>query len=173
MLILAISSVILSFRNIIGNDGADQMSLVIFVALAISASSGDRFVQTAGLVFIACQSVLSYVVSGIAKALSPKWRSGVALQQIMNTKTYGMQCASQCLNKLPGAANKVLCWAVIFIEAGFFLVVFLPSPWFLFFLAWGILFHVSNGVLMGLNNFFWSFTATYPSIIFVHHLIQR
>jgi|SRR5579875_123151 len=173
LLILAISSIVLSFRNIIGTDGADQMSLLIFVALAISAPSSDSFVRNAGLVFIAGQSILSYVVSGVAKALSPKWRSGVALQQIVNTRTYGMEPVARWLTRAPRWLNQALCWAVIVIETGFFLVVFLPSPWLFFFLVWGMLFHVSNAVVMGLNNFFWSFTATYPSIIFLNHLIRR
>jgi hypothetical protein len=30
----------------------------------------------------------------------------------------------------------------------------------------GILFHVANAVIMGLNTFVWAFVETYPAILF-------
>lgn len=171
MLIVIASSLILSFRDLVGNDGSDQMSLVVFGGLSIVSLSHDPLIRSAGLVFIAVQSILSYVVAGVAKLLSPKWREGVALAQIMNTRTYGLETVAHGLARLPGAANKALCWTVILVETFFFLVMFVPSPWFLLFLFWGLVFHAYNAIAMGLNTFFWSFLATYPCIVFLNHLV--
>lgn len=34
------------------------------------------------------------------------------------------------------------------------------------FFAWGLLFHLANALVMGLNSFIWAFVATYPAILF-------
>jgi len=150
MLTVATSSLVLSFRNVVGNDGSDQMSLILFAALSIAALSHDLFIRSAGLVFIAVQSIL----------------------QIMNTRTYGLEGVARSLARLPGTVNGALCWTIILVETLFFLVLFLPSPWFLVFLMWGLIFHAYNAIVMGLNTFFWSFVATYPCIVFFNHLVS-
>jgi hypothetical protein len=170
---LAASAAVISYRNIVGCDGSDQMSLLIFTALAIAASSDDWFVKNASLVFIAGQSILSYASAGIAKALSAKWRNGVALQQIMNTRTYGMLSVARWLESQPRWLHIGLCWGTIIVEITFLLVPFLPLPWAVMILVWGAGFHIANAIVMGLNNFFWSFTATYPAIIYLNHLMRQ
>ena len=170
---LAISSLILSYRNVIGNDGSDQMNSIICMTLAIAFLSKNIFVFKTGLVFIACQSIVSYMIAGIAKLLSTKWRAGIAIYQIMNTKTYGNQKIALYLSKAPKLVCYILSWKIIGVETMFFMVVFMPYPWFFLFLAWGFLFHIYNAITMGLNNFFWAFMATYPSIIYLHYLIAK
>jgi hypothetical protein len=165
-------SLLLSFRDLVGTDGSDQMSLTILGGLVISAATSDPFLQSAGLIFIGVQSVLSYIVSGVAKALSPKWRSGLAVAQIMNTRTYGMEHIGNLLNRLPSLINIMLCWVVILTESLFFLVLFIPWPWACLLLLWGALFHVVNAYIMGLNTFLWSFVATYPSMIYLNHVAR-
>lgn len=168
---IAISSLIFSFRNIVGNDGSDQMNSVICISLFLAFLIHDSFTLKLCLIFIAMQSILSYVISGIAKIVSVKWRSGVAIFQIMNSKSYGHQTVAVYLNKAPKLINYILCWQIILFETLFFLVLFLPSPWLLIFLIWGIVFHIYNAITMGLNNFLWAFVATYPSLIFLSQLI--
>lgn len=169
--IVAISSLIFSFRNIIGNDGSDQMNSLICITLFISFISNDAFIFKIGLIFIACQSILSYVIAGVAKVLSTKWRSGIAIPQIMNTRSYGHEKIAEYLFNAPPIVNYLMSWQIIIFESLFFMVAFLPHPWFFIFLIWGILFHLYNAIAMGLNSFFWSFLATYPSIIFLNYLI--
>ena len=84
--VIAVSSLIFSYRNIIGTDGSDQMNSVIFITFFITFLANDEFVFKTGLIFIACQSIMSYVIAGIAKIRGPKWRKGAAVFQIMNTK---------------------------------------------------------------------------------------
>jgi hypothetical protein len=168
-LTVASISILISFRNFVGADGSDQMAVIIFVSLAIYTLTSDRFIQYAALLFIGAQCVLSYVVSGIAKAISPTWRSGVALRQIFRTGTYGVPAAERALYAMPQAINVALCWMVIVVESLFFLVIFLPWPVCGLFLAWGIVFHVGNAIVMGLNTFLWSFVAAYPAILVLNH----
>ncbi|HEY6033401.1 MAG TPA: hypothetical protein VIV58_04055, partial [Kofleriaceae bacterium] len=63
--------------------------------------------------------------------------------------------------------------AMVITEAAFPLA--LLGPWWLVlaFFAWGVVFHVANAVLMGLNSFLWAFVATYPAIAFAWTLLHR
>jgi hypothetical protein len=170
--ILAISSLLFSFRSIVGLDGADQMNLIITVTLFIVYTINTEVIYKAGLIFIASQSILSYLAAGIAKLRSAKWRSGQAVFEIMNTRTYGYQSVANKLWHAPRFVNIILCWVVIFFEILFITLLFLPEPWLYIFICCGIIFHLYNAVAMGLNNFFLAFLATYPALLYVHTLIQ-
>jgi len=169
LFVVASISILISFRNFVGADGSDQMNVIVFVSLAVYALTSDRFIQDAALAFLGAQCILSYVVSGVAKAVSPSWRNGIALRQIFRTATYGLPAAERALNALPQAVNRALCWTVIVVESSFFLAIFLPWPICIAFLAWGIVFHLSNAVVMGLNTFFWAFLAAYPAVLVLNH----
>lgn len=171
--IICLISLMISFRNIVGADGSDQLFSIILLTLFISYLINDPFIYKVGLIFIAAQVILSYVVAGIAKGISQKWRSGQAITMIMNTKTYGHEKIATMLSSSSRAFNIFLCWNIIVVECLFFAVIFLPYPWFIPFLIWGFLFHLYNAVVMGLNNFFWAFLAAYPSIFYLNHLITR
>lgn len=166
-------SLIFSFRTIIGNDGSDQMYSIISITLLIVFACNDTFIYKIGLIFIACQSIIAYLVAGIAKVVSKKWRSGIAVYQIMNTKTYGNRKIAMFLHKSSKPINYIISWHIILFETLFVFVVFLPFPWSLIFIVWGIGFHLYNAITMGLNNFFWAFISTYPSLLFLQHLIVR
>jgi hypothetical protein len=162
----------MSYRNIVGSDGSDQMNTIIYIPLLIAYFFDDPFTSKLCLIFIAAQSIISYVIAGVAKLISTKWRSGVAIPQIMNTRSYGHPGIAEYLFKSSQPFKYVLSWFVMLFETFFFLVVFLPYPFFFIFLIGGLLFHIYNGIMMGLNNFFWSFTATYPAIIFTNVLLH-
>jgi hypothetical protein len=168
--ILAISSLLFSFRSVVGLDGADQMNLIITITLFIVYTINDEIIYKAGLIFIAAQSILSYLVAGIAKLRSAKWRSGQAVFEIMNTRTYGYKSVANKLSQAPGFVNSLVCWVIIIFEVCFITLLFLPEPWLYIFIFCGIIFHLYNAVAMGLNNFFWAFLATYPALLYVHTL---
>jgi hypothetical protein len=169
------SSLLLTVRNPIGGDGADQMSAIVSIALLIAFIFRDPKIAAVSLYFIAAQSILSYVIAGAAKMLSKKWRSGAAVFQIMNTESYGSERIALYLQRSSPAVSAVLSWNVMLVEALFFTVVILPYPYFFIFLAWGLFFHFYNAVIMGLNNFFWVFLSTYPAIVYaniaLHHYL--
>lgn len=169
MSFLFIVNLIFSYRNILGGDGSDHLLNLLFVVIFImTVFDSNKNVKQYSIYFVAAQSMLAYFTSGLVKLVSPEWRSGKALYGIFNTETYGNATVSGFLKTAPNEISLILSWTVIAMETMFPLVILLPTNLSLFFLVWGIIFHVINAVLMGLNRFFWAFLATYPSIIFVN-----
>ena len=161
----------LHFRNGFGDDGADQMSAVIALPLVFHALvPASRTIAFAGLLFVGAQACLSYLASGISKAVSPIWRSGRAIFGIMNTRSYGSARMAALLRDRPHL-NRALAWSVFGIEALFPLVLFAPQPIALALLAWGVSFHLFCAGAMGLNSFVWAFTATYPALLHLRGLL--
>lgn len=166
VLIIIAVSIFLYWRAPIGLDGSDQMSLITFVAVGIyKLFPGDVHIAYASLWFIAVQGCLSYFVAGIAKIFSPVWRSGEAVRRILGTRTYG---TSTTANLVRGRDTLcvVLSWLLILFECAFPLALIFGKTGFAVFAVLGILFHISNAVIMGLNTFVWAFVATYPAILF-------
>ncbi|HEV8064750.1 MAG TPA: hypothetical protein VGP46_07960, partial [Acidimicrobiales bacterium] len=169
LLIVACVSILISFRNFFGTDGSDQMIVIVYVSLLVYASSANALVRDSAVAFLGGQCILSYVSAGIAKAVSPVWRDGLALRRIFSTETYGVAVVRKTLSLLPQSVNVALCWTVILVESLFFLVVFAPWQVCLIFLAWGLVFHLVNAVAMGLNTCFWAFPAAYPAVLLLNH----
>jgi len=164
--LVILSVLLLTWRRSFGDDGADQMnSIVLITTWLCTAIFENSLLLRAGLWFIALQAVLSYSTAGIAKLVSPTWRSGQAISGVFNTGTYGLDIVAQFLRGQP-KLNYVLCWSVMLIESGFLVALFLPLPLAILFLLWGAVFHLMCAAIMGLNNFFWAFLSTYPALIY-------
>jgi hypothetical protein len=152
-------------RNNFGQDGADNMATIVFVAFALACVAPTRLVRSACLWFVALQSCLSYATAGMAKASAAHWRDGVFLVKVMGTETYGHPATADFLIPRPKltrwVARSMIAW-----ESSFPLVLFLPVRWAVAALAVGVLFHLANALFMGLNTFFWSFVGTYPAILY-------
>jgi hypothetical protein len=149
------------------------MSAVVLIAMYIGFGPiSDDFLQKASLVFISAQTCLAYGVAGVAKLLSPVWRSGAALALILDTSTYGSAGAVAALRRHDGV-GRLLTRSVIAAEVlfGLGLVFVLPASLAWTLLAWGVAFHLANAFLMGLNTFLWAFVSAYPAIIYVHYLL--
>ena len=161
---LAASGLLRSYRNSYGSDGSDQLSFITFTSLATAhlpgLTAGQRAVP---LHFVGFQSVLSYTVAGVAKLLSPQWRSGSAIEGIFRTRTYGDAGFYRMLKERPGAA-RALAWTVILTETTTPVVLLLPPAGRRAVLGMAGLFHLGNARYMGLNRFFWAFTGTYPLV---------
>ncbi len=160
------ASIVMSWRAPLGLDGSDQMSLIIFVAVAIyKLFPGDVHVAQASLWFIAIQGCLSYFVAGIAKVISPVWRSGEAVRRVLGTRTYGSSRSASLVSGRYGVCV-ALSWLLMLFECSFPLALAFGKTGFAVFAVLGIFFHISNAVIMGLNTFVWAFVATYPAILF-------
>jgi hypothetical protein len=160
------ANVVMYWRAPVGLDGSDQMSLITFVAVAIhKLLPGDLHVAQASLWFIAIQGCLSYSVAGIAKVISPVWRNGEAVHRILGTRTYGTSMSAAFVSGRIGVCV-ALSWLLMLFECTFPLALAFGKTGFLVFAVLGILFHISNAVIMGLNTFVWAFVATYPAILF-------
>ncbi|WP_051806458.1 hypothetical protein [Streptomyces sp. NRRL F-2747] len=152
-------------RRILGGDGAEQLTTLVLLSVALAGFPPVSPARTALAVgFIAAQLVLCYTTSGVSKLASPTWRGGAAVGDIISTQTYGLRVAARALSRVPfGSAG--LGWAVMLFEAAFAATLFGP-PWLVpAALAVALLFHLGCAVVMGLNDFLWAFPATYPCAV--------
>ncbi|WP_291989725.1 hypothetical protein [Luteitalea sp.] len=163
VVVCAAVTALLMLRSSYGNDGADQMGLIVLVAAALAHAFDGTRVVSAVLWFCAAQACLSYVTSGLAKLRGRRWRDGSGLTGVLSTRTYGVGALHRVLVRRRWLAI-ALSWSVILTESLFPLVLVVPDaavPWFL---AGGLAFHLGAAVVMGLNTFVWAFAATYPAI---------
>lgn len=161
---VALTSLLLLVRHPFGNDGADQMSLLVFAGASLARCASSDLVLEACLWFLALQACLSYLTAGAVKVVAPRWRDGSALAGVFRTATYGATWADRLLKRHPALAA---CGArgVIAIECAFPLALVLPPPARHLLLAGGLAFHLAAAGIMGLNTFLWAFAATYPAIL--------
>lgn len=163
-LALTLSVLFLNFRLPIGRDGSDQMNDLIVLSTTAALLCRSETARTAALFFIAAQASLAYATAGLAKLVSPVWRSGEAIAQILSTMTYGHEQAAVALRS-SRVVSIAVCWSVVLFETLFVSWLLLGPDGALAVVAVGLAFHAGCAVLMGLNCFFWSFAATYPAII--------
>jgi len=125
------------------------MSLITFVAVGIyKLFPGDVHVAQASLWFIAIQGCLSYFVAGIAKVISPAWRSGEAVRRILATRTYGSRRSASLVSGRDGVCV-ALSWLAMLFECTVPLALVFGKTGFAVFAVLGIFFHVTNAVNMG------------------------
>lgn len=153
-------------RNIYGQDGSDQMLLVVLASAFAAHLAGDSDVATIFVAYAAAQLMLAYFTSGIAKAVSATWRSGRAIPGITRTIGYGQPRFGALLERRP-RLSKALCWSVIVFECCAPLLVLAGPGGALALIGVGMCFHFGIALVMGLNIFVWSFAATYPAVLLV------
>ncbi len=154
---------LIHIRHQYGLDGSDQMNAIILASMTLFYLAPTQLSKGVVIGFVAFQSILAYFSSGMAKAISPVWRSGKALSGILNTQSYGSKIAANALRRNP-QLSLIACWAVILYQITFPIFALISPTSCAIVLTLGVLFHVSVAVSMGLNNFVWSFTAAYPAV---------
>ena len=164
--VVLISGFLLHARSPYGLDGSDQMTTQIYAAVFLALLVGGWGALGVALWYVAAQSALSYFTSGTAKLISPMWRRGEVSYRVFNTRSYGYEPVARFLRERPGM-SRALDRTVIAAEMSFPLCLLVGYPVVLAFLTWGILFHLVNAAVMGLNSFFWAFIATYPAVLYV------
>ncbi|MDH6238363.1 hypothetical protein [Cryobacterium sp. CG_9.6] len=169
--IILLSSLFLAYQIRYGKDGSNQISVIILAGLAFTflLPTSSAF-QAVGLYFIAAQALFAYFAAGISKLSNAQWRQGSAMQSILNTATYGHPTASTVLRRRPWIGGFV-GWSVIVVEIIFPVAAVAPPGLLIGLLIIGAMLHLGTSVLIGLDTFFWAFTATFPSIIFVHGVL--
>ncbi|GAA4277264.1 hypothetical protein [Aquimarina mytili] len=173
VILLFLTQLYYHFRLPVGKDGSDQMSSIVLLCLLIIALFPDnKVIVAASLLFIAYQSIVSYLTAGVAKLISKTWRSGTIVFGIFNTKTYGSRHVVQFLKDKPKLI-KVLNHSTFIFEVLFFLVLFIPPPYNIFALIIPVTFHFFCAGIMGLNSFVFAFIATYPAVLFVSNGFQK
>lgn len=156
---------ILPFFNGPYNGGADRMSLLILICLALATNLPAPRWQELAFGYLGLQLLLSYFISGWVKVVNPDWRSGRALCDVFLFSAYP---AGEHLRVWASRrdALRLASWGVIGFELAFPLT-FASQPMLLAGLAIAALFHGANACLFGLNRFFWIWLCAYPSILWL------
>jgi hypothetical protein len=162
---------LMSYRGLDGFYGADAMAKVVMLAGAVSLPIGSDLAARSALVFISVQLVIAYSTPGWFRLFDREWHSGRKLLGVMRTEMFGRKAVWMLLNRnrrLSGMiASMIALW-----EACFLLYIFLPYELLLIALTAGILFHVTNAFVMGLNLFPWTFVGSYPAIIYTSQMLR-
>jgi hypothetical protein len=147
------------------NGGSDRMGLLALWCLALSRLMPSPTGQEVLFGYLGLQPVLSYVISGWVKVVNPDWRSGRALRDVFQFSAYPV---SENLRRWADRPRIMLTmsWAVMLFELAFPLTM-LAREALTAGLAVAGLFHFANACLFGLNRFFWTWLAVYPSILWL------
>lgn len=154
-----------ALRSPYGLDGSYQMNLLILFSLFIGSMFGIHSkISIFCMWFVSGQLLLSYFIAGIRKLFSPVWRSGDAIRHVFSTSGYGHPFIYKLIkiNQL----SAILSWSVILFEIFFIIILFVNSKFLPFFFLAGFLFHLANAFFIGLNNFIFAFSATYPILFY-------
>lgn len=172
LLLLFATHLSIVYRQMAGLSGAFQMQLVLVPGLILATLFPDgSLVQTAAILFIAAQSVLSYLIAGVSKIVSPDWQTGSAIAGVFSTEVWGNERIYRLLQRYP-QFNWVGAWLVIAFECLFPTVLFVDPQWAVVVLATGVLFHGFNAAFMGLNKFVVAFPATYPAVYYANQFVR-
>ncbi|MET7339458.1 alpha/beta fold hydrolase [Nonomuraea sp. NPDC005650] len=164
-LFLAASTATLFPRHRYGTDGTDQVTVHVHLATGVARLASATQTKDAALWYVALQANLSYIVSGWVKLIGEPWRDGSALNGVMRTVTYGHKPTFELIQRFPKTAKHVTR-GVLLLEC-LFPVAYLAGGR----LAKPIVgsagvFHVTNGLLMGLGRFVPAFASMHPIIAY-------
>lgn len=163
--VVALAGIGFSIRSPYGLDGADQLYVLTFCGIAIARTVGGETAAQLCLWWIAGHMTVAYLTSGVAKLLSPIWRSGAAIPGVFGTVMYGWPRVAKWLKARQGLC-RVAAFGVIVGEIALPLCLVAPTPVSVALLASGVFFHGAAALVMGLNSFFWAFVATYPAFLY-------
>jgi hypothetical protein len=163
---LTSTTLLFNLRSPGGNDGSDQMSLIVLVVSTLGEAVGTQAAYSAALVFVAAQSALAYGTSGFLKALENGWRNGDFVKEILATSSFGNRALLRLFTSHAILGRCCGC-AVAFGDCFLGIAALLPPVACAWALGFGLILHVGIARILGLNTFLWAFGATYPAILFV------
>lgn len=149
------------------NGGSDYLTLIMLLCLCVGYLS--PLLAKAALWYITLQVISSYFLAGLYKVKEQKWRLGTAVYGFISSPNYKTPAFVLKKSENPTWAF-VIAWAVILFELSFPLVLTLPLLT-KFYLLCGVLFHLGNFLVFGLNRFFWVWSASYPALYYCSQLI--
>jgi hypothetical protein len=158
-------NVVFTVRNAYSNNGADQLSNLILMAIAFCCIAfNNRQIKILSIYFVALQVSTAYFISGFYK-IRRKWLNGEYLNEVMSTQVFG----NSYLFRLTFKQKKIAVFISISMISLEFLLAFaflLPTDICKIVLLIGVLFHLGIAVIMGFNTFFITFLSTYPAIYY-------
>lgn len=169
---VSFTTILLSVRSGDGKNGADQMAKMTFTAISLVLLSPHPWVWRCGLLFLSGQLSLAYCTSGYIRIREQTWRDGSALVTILRQHNYGNRWCWTKARQHPFLTQCASRSALLF-ECTFPLVFVLPIKFCLIFLGFGLVFHLLNAVVIGLNTFLFAFPAIYPAVIWTALFIHK
>jgi hypothetical protein len=172
--IFVASGLLLRARGGLGNNGADEMVIVIMMAALLARIFNTAHCALIVLVFLSAQLSLSYLTSGLVKVRVLHWRDGTSLVNIMSTEAFGNRSLHAVLQSSPVCAAFISS-ILVFGELFGSVAPWLPYPYAISLLTCSFAFHMSAAFFMGLNTFVPAFVATYPAalytsrVLYMHH----
>lgn len=168
--LISLLSIAMIIRAPFGMEGSDQMSGIIVLSFGVGEIlGGSETTRNVFLAFVALQSCLAYMTTGVAKFVSPIWRSGAAMIGIMSARSYGNEHIATYLNRAPWI-SVLLCWGIIVFQLYFTVGVALGSEWLVGALIIGAFFHFGVAGVMGLNCFLFAFLSPYAAIYYIREV---
>lgn len=147
------------------NGGSDRMGLLILFCLTLAQLLPSQEWRELALGYLALQLVLSYFIAGWVKVVNPDWRNGRALQDVFLFSAYPVSEHLRAWANRPRALS-CMSWAVMIFEL-LFPFTLLSTETLVAGLVVAAAFHLANVYLFGLNRFFWTWLAAYPSILWL------
>lgn len=170
--LLTLMGLVFTLRSSSSNDGSDQMTTIVLVALSCAQFIHTELADQACVVFIASQSSLAYGTSGLLKAKERGWRDGTYVTEILATSSFG----NRDLLQLFRTNYPVRIWCGRLVAFGDCLLcaaILLPPQACVLALLLGVCLHLGIARVLGLNTFLWAFLATYPAVIYVSILLYH
>ena len=160
LILLILIELYIRIRNKIGLSASENLiifSLVVY--LFVKLNSNINYIH-----YISFYAITSYFLTGYNKILSPKWRSGIGLTNLMSTENYGKQGIYEYLKSNKDIA-KYLSWGIIVFQLLFFIGVF-DSRLMLLFVFFAFIFHLNVAMIMKLYNFLFIYLSTFPVLYY-------
>lgn len=149
------------------NGGSDYLTLIILLCLCVGFI--HPLLAKGALCYMSLQVISSYFLAGLYKIKQIKWRIGSAIYGFVSSPNYKTPAFVLKISLDPQIA-KIMAWSVITFELSFPLVLTHPfiTKAYLF---GGVIFHLGNFMIFGLNRFFWVWCASYPALYYCAQLI--
>jgi len=150
------------------HNAADQMNNIVLIGLLI----GQVFMKINSIelviVFFGLTLILNYFTSGISKFHQEKWHNGYYLRTTLLYRNLENPSYRKAIKKIDKSVFKISSLIIVYWQVSSVFMPFLPPTVLLVYLFIGFWFHVSTGILLGLNNFIWTFIGLMPTLIFIN-----
>lgn len=147
-----------------GLDGADEVALMVQSAAALGRVRGRDVDADDALWFLAGQSMLAYSTSGLAKLIGTTWTSGDAVTGVIRTRSHGHEASWRFLRVRP-RLGRLLSKLVVGTEL-LLPVLLIGGRFAKVYVGLAHVFHVANGLVMGLGRFTFAFAGMYPAVLY-------
>jgi len=168
LLFLTLVNSLIYIRTTMMHNAADQMNNIVLIGLLISQIFVKINSSDLVIIFFGVTLILNYFTSGISKFHQKKWHNGYYLRETLIHRNIENPSYLRVIKKIDKRVFKLSSPVVVYWQLSSVFTPFLPPALLLVFLFIGLCFHVSTGILLGLNNFIWTFIGLMSTLIFIN-----